>query len=51
MVKFSYHLLNNFNAIALGFWSRRIDDSHRIVYAVTDSHITLIACRYHYQKD
>lgn len=31
-----------------GFWSRRIDDSHRFVYAVSDSHITVIACRYHY---
>jgi toxin YoeB len=33
-----------------GFWSRRIDDSHRLVYAVTDVHITIIACRYHYQS-
>ena len=32
-----------------GFWSRRIDDRHRLVYAVTDSHITVIACRYHYE--
>jgi len=32
-----------------GFWSRRIDDAHRLVYAVTDSHITVIACRYHYE--
>lgn len=31
-----------------GFWSRRIDDTHRLVYAVTDSHVTVIACRYHY---
>jgi len=31
-----------------GFWSRRIDDTHRLVYAVTDGHITIIACRYHY---
>ncbi len=33
-----------------GFWSRRIDDTHRLVYAVTDTHITIIACRYHYSK-
>ncbi|MFC1685199.1 Txe/YoeB family addiction module toxin [Pseudomonadota bacterium] len=32
-----------------GLWSRRIDDTHRLVYAVTDSHITVIACRYHYE--
>ncbi len=31
-----------------GFWSRRIDDTHRLVYAVIDTHITIIACRYHY---
>lgn len=33
-----------------GFWSRRIDDSHRLVYAVDDATITILACRYHYQK-
>lgn len=33
-----------------GFWSRRIDDSNRLVYAVNDTHITVIACRYHYEK-
>ncbi|MDT4288835.1 Txe/YoeB family addiction module toxin [Methylomonas sp. MO1] len=33
-----------------GFWSRRINDTHRLVYAVSDSHITVIACRYHYQR-
>jgi toxin YoeB len=31
-----------------GFWSRRIDDTHRLVYAVEDEHLTIIACRYHY---
>ncbi len=30
------------------FWSRRIDESNRLVYAVSDSHITVISCRYHY---
>ncbi|MCK5355817.1 MAG: Txe/YoeB family addiction module toxin [Methyloprofundus sp.] len=33
-----------------GFWSRRIDDSHRLVYAVTETHITIIACQYHYNQ-
>ncbi len=32
-----------------GFWSRRIDESNRLVYAVNDSHLTIITCRYHYQ--
>jgi toxin YoeB len=31
-----------------GFWSRRIDDTNRLVYAVTDKYITIIACRFHY---
>jgi toxin YoeB len=31
-----------------GFWSRRIDETNRLVYAVTDSHLTVISCRYHY---
>ncbi|OUD12306.1 Txe/YoeB family addiction module toxin [Thioflexithrix psekupsensis] len=31
-----------------GFWSRRIDDTNRLVYAVEDKAITIISCRYHY---
>ena len=31
-----------------GFWSRRIDDTNRLVYAVDDRAITVISCRYHY---
>jgi len=31
-----------------GFWSRRIDDTHRLVYAVEESRIVILACRYHY---
>ena len=31
-----------------GFWSRRIDDTNRLVYAVDDHVITIISCRYHY---
>jgi toxin YoeB len=31
-----------------GFLSRRVDESNRLVYAVSDSHITVISCRYHY---
>ena len=33
-----------------GFWSRRIDDSNRLVYAVDNKQITIISCRYHYEK-
>ena len=32
-----------------GYWSRRIDDVHRLVYAVDDVELTVIACRGHYQ--
>jgi len=31
-----------------GFWSRRIDDTNRLVYAVDDQAITIISCCYHY---
>ena len=31
-----------------GFWSRRIDDEHRLVYAVEDGRIRIAQCRYHY---
>ena len=31
-----------------GFWSRRIDDTNRLVYAVEDDKIVIISCRYHY---
>lgn len=33
-----------------GFWSRRIDESNRLVYVVDDNRLTIIACRYHYEK-
>ncbi|GFZ83959.1 hypothetical protein GCM10011497_10950 [Elstera cyanobacteriorum] len=31
-----------------GLWSRRIDQEHRLVYQVSETAITIIACRYHY---
>ena len=31
-----------------GFWSRRINQEHRMVYAVTKEAIILIQLRYHY---
>ncbi|HEY7223971.1 MAG TPA: Txe/YoeB family addiction module toxin [Micromonosporaceae bacterium] len=33
-----------------GFWSRRIDQEHRLVYRIQGSDIEIIACRYHYQR-
>lgn len=31
-----------------GYWSRRIDRQHRLVYKVTDETIIVVQCRYHY---
>jgi toxin YoeB len=31
-----------------GFWSRRIDREHRLVYRVTATAIEVAQCRYHY---
>jgi toxin YoeB len=31
-----------------GYWSRRINDEHRLVYAVKSDDIVIVACRYHY---
>lgn len=31
-----------------GFWSRRIDREHRLVYAVVDDAILVAQCRFHY---
>jgi toxin YoeB len=31
-----------------GLWSRRIDDTNRLVYAVDESALTVVSCRYHY---
>ena len=31
-----------------GYWSRRINDEHRIVYKIVDSAILIAQLRYHY---
>ncbi len=31
-----------------GYWSRRINDEHRLVYKVKDDFILIAQCRYHY---
>ena len=31
-----------------GYWSRRIDRKHRLVYKNTDESIIIVQCRYHY---
>jgi toxin YoeB len=32
-----------------GFWSRRINDEHRLVYKVIDEDILIVSCKYHYE--
>lgn len=32
-----------------GYWSRRIDNMHRLVYSADDIDLDVIACRGHYQ--
>lgn len=31
-----------------GYWSRRIDQEHRLVYEITDTQVIIVQCRYHY---
>lgn len=32
-----------------GYWSRRINEEHRLVYRVEDNLIKIIACKLHYK--
>ncbi len=31
-----------------GYWSRRIDNEHRLVYKITDNSVVIISCYSHY---
>jgi len=31
-----------------GYWSRRIDETNRLVYTITDDELLIISCRYHF---
>jgi toxin YoeB len=31
-----------------GYWSRRIDETHRLVYRATDDELRVLSCRFHY---
>ena len=33
-----------------GYWSRRINDEHRLVYKVEDNRLIIISCKYHDSK-
>ena len=32
-----------------GYWSRRINDEHRLVYRIEDDQVRIVQCRYHYE--
>ena len=31
-----------------GYWSRRIDDTNRLVYRISGESFEIVSCRYHY---
>lgn len=33
-----------------GYWSRRINEEHRLVYTVDEKNIYIASCRYHYSR-
>lgn len=33
-----------------GFWSRRIDNEHRLIYKITETSVVIISCYSHYSK-
>ena len=33
-----------------GWWSRRIDQEHRLVYRFTDDGLLIAQCRHHYER-
>jgi toxin YoeB len=32
-----------------GFWSRRIDGKHRLIYKIQNDEIIIVKCRFHYE--
>ncbi|WP_431973357.1 Txe/YoeB family addiction module toxin [Micromonospora haikouensis] len=32
-----------------GFWSRRIDQEHRLAYRIVDDTVQIAQCRYHHE--
>ena len=33
-----------------GYWSRRIDQEHRLIYQIINDELFIYACRYHYDS-
>ena len=36
--------------LLIGYWSRRINEEHRMVYCVKDDQLMLAQLRYHYER-
>ncbi|MEY4097246.1 MAG: hypothetical protein RL170_90, partial [Bacteroidota bacterium] len=34
----------------VGYWSRRIDEEHRLIYKVEQDEIIIYKCRFHYDN-
>ena len=34
-----------------GYWSRRIDSEHRLIYRVVENQIWIAKCRFHYDSE
>ncbi|KEQ12178.1 Txe/YoeB family addiction module toxin [Endozoicomonas numazuensis] len=41
-------LKDNFSGFFSGFWSRRIDQEHRLVYSYNSENLFILQCRFHY---
>ncbi|MBU1261502.1 Txe/YoeB family addiction module toxin [bacterium] len=33
-----------------GYWSRRINSEHRLIYGISETELVIISCRYHYNR-
>jgi toxin YoeB len=45
----SWRKLEPLREYLAGFCSKRIDDTHRIVYIVENDDLVVVACRYNYE--
>ena len=32
-----------------GYWSRRVNEEHRLVYGIASNDLVIVACRFHYE--
>ncbi|MFM6934782.1 MAG: Txe/YoeB family addiction module toxin [Flavobacteriales bacterium] len=34
-----------------GYWSRRIDGEHRLIYKIKENNLIILKCRFHYDEN